>query len=164
MLLNACKDIGLAANTGKTVGHHWGMMANKHNMVDSNSYEFKYLGSLLTNKNSIHGEINCRLKAANSCYYSVQTFLYPWLLLKNFKIKTYKTIILPVVLQAYETLREECRLRIFKNRILRRICGPKRHENGEWRRFHNEELHHLKHSSNIVRVIKPRSLRWAGYR
>ena len=57
------------------------------------------------------------------------------------------------------TLREECRLRVFENRILR-IFGPKRDENGEWRRFHNEKLHS---SPNIVRMIKSRRIRWAGY-
>ena len=50
-----------------------------------------------------------------------------------------------------------------QNRILRRIFGPKRDENGEWRRLHNEELHSLYRSPNIVRVIKPRRLRWAGH-
>ena len=63
------------------------------------------------------------------------------------KIKIYKTIILPVVLYGCETwsltLREEFRLRVFENRILRRIFGPKRDENGECRRFHNEDLHSL---------------------
>ena len=61
------------------------------------------------------------------------------------------------------TLREECRLRVFENRILRRIFGPKMHENGEWRRLHNEELHSLYCSPNEVRVNKSRRLRWAGY-
>ena len=64
------------------------------------------------------------------------------LISKNLKIKIYKTIILPVVLYGCETwsltLREESRLRIFENKILRRIFGPKRDENGEWRRLHNE--------------------------
>ena len=61
------------------------------------------------------------------------------------------------------TLREECRPRVFENRILRRIFGPKRDENGEWRRLHNEELHSLYRSPNIVREIKFRRLRWAGH-
>ena len=55
------------------------------------------------------------------------------------------------------------RLRVFKNSILRRIFGPKRDENGEWRRFHNEELHSLCRSPNIVRVIKSIRLRWAEH-
>jgi hypothetical protein len=74
------------------------------------------------------------------------------------KIKIFKTTILSVVLYGCKTwsltLREECRLRVFENRILRRIFGPKRNENGEWRRLHNEELHSLYRSPNIVRVIK----------
>ena len=81
----------------------------------------------------------------------------------NFKIKIYKTIILPVVLYGCETrsltLREECRLRVFENRMLRRIFGPKRDEDGEWRRLPNEVLHSLYHSPIIVRVIKYRRLR-----
>ena len=64
---------------------------------------FKYLGSLLTNQNSIQEEIKYRIKAGNSCYYSVQTLLSSRLLSKNLKIKIYKTIILPVVLYGCET-------------------------------------------------------------
>jgi hypothetical protein len=65
---------------------------------------------------------------------------------ESVKIKIYRTIILPVVLYGFEswslTLREECRLRVFENRVLRRIFGPKRNEvTGEWRRLHNKELY-----------------------
>ena len=60
------------------------------------------------------------------------------------------------------TLREECRLRVFENRILKRIFGPKREENGEWRRLHSKELHSLYHSPNIDRVIRSRKVRWPG--
>ena len=61
------------------------------------------------------------------------------------------------------TFREESRLRVFENRILRWMFGPKRDENGEWRRLHNEELHSLYRSPNIIRVMKSRRLRWAGH-
>ena len=91
MLLNACKDIGLAVNIGKTkymeIGRHRGVKANAHIKIGSNSYEkvetFKYLGSLLTNQNSIQEEIKCRPKAGSSCYYSVQTHLSSRRLSKN---------------------------------------------------------------------------------
>ena len=89
------------------------------------------------------------------------------LLSKNLKIKIYKTIILLVVLYGCETwsltLREESRLRVFENRILRRIFGPKGDENGEWRRLHNEELHTLYRLLNKVKINKSRRLRWAGH-
>ena len=61
------------------------------------------------------------------------------------------------------TLMDESRLRVFENRILRRIFEPKRDENWEWLRLHNKELHSLYRSPNIVRVIKSRRLRWAGH-
>ena len=78
--------------TGKTnymeIGRHRGMIANELIKIGSNSYEevktFKYLGSLVTNQNSIQEEIKCRLKAGNSCYYSVQILLSPRLLSKNY--------------------------------------------------------------------------------
>ena len=84
MLLNACKDIGLAVNTGKTkymeIGCHRGKIANEHIKIGSNSCEkiktFKYLCSLLKNQNSFQEEIKCRLKAGNSCYYSAQTLMF----------------------------------------------------------------------------------------
>jgi len=86
----------------------------------------------------------------------------------NLKIKIYRTIILPVVLHGYETwsltLREERKLRVFENMVLRRIFGPRREEvKGEWRSLHNEELNDLYSSSNILRVIKWRRMRWAGH-
>jgi hypothetical protein len=60
-------------------------------------------------------------------------------------------------------LGEEHRLRVFENRVLRRICGPKREEDGSWRKLHNDELHDLYSSPNIFRVIKSRRMRWAGH-
>jgi hypothetical protein len=95
-------------------------------------------------------------------------FLSSCLQSRNVKIKLYKTIILPVVLYGCETwsltLREEHRLRVFENRVLRRIFGLKRDEaTGSCRKPHNEELHGLYSSPSIIRVIKARRMRWAGH-
>jgi hypothetical protein len=131
-----------------------------------NVAEFKYLGTTLTNQNDINDEINSRLNSWNACYYSVQNLLSSHLISTNIKIKIYKTVILPGVLYGYETwyftLREEHRLRVSENSVLRRIFGPKREEDGSWRELHNDELHSLYSSPNI-RVIKPRRVWWAGH-
>jgi hypothetical protein len=79
----------------------------------------------------------------------------------------YKTVILPVVLYGRETwsltLGEEHRPRVFENRVLRKIFGPKREEDGSWRKLHNDELHSLYSSRNTVRVVKSRRMRGAGH-
>ncbi|KAJ4427899.1 hypothetical protein ANN_23907 [Periplaneta americana] len=90
------------------------------------------------------------------------------LLSKSLKVRIYKTVLLPVVLYGCETwtltLREEHRLRVFENKVLRKIFGAKRDEvTGEWRNFLNTELHALYSSPDIIRNIKSRRLRWAGH-
>ena len=95
----------------------------------------------------------------NACYYLVQNLLSSSLPSKNLKIKVYRTIILPVVLYGCETwsltFREERRLRVFENRVLRRVFGPKRNEvTGEWRKLYNEELIHPYSLPNNVRLVK----------
>ncbi|KAJ4435515.1 hypothetical protein ANN_18131 [Periplaneta americana] len=104
----------------------------------------------------------------NACYYSVEKLLSSSLLSKSLKVRIYKTVILPVVLYGCETwtltLREEHRLRVFENKVHRKIFGAKRDEvAGEWRKLHNTELHALYSSSDIIGNIKSRRLRWAGH-
>jgi hypothetical protein len=103
-----------------------------------------------------------------ACYHPVENLLSSHLLSKNVKIRIYKTIILPVALYRcetwYLTLREEHKLRVFENKVLRRIFGLKRDEvTGGWRKLHNEELHDLYSSPIIIRIIKSSKRRWVGH-
>jgi len=166
-LVTATREIGIEVSADKT---KYMVMSPDQNAgrirsfrIDNSTFEsvgeFKYLGTTLTNQNSIAEEIKSRLSSGNACYHSVQNLLSSRLLFKNLKIKIYRTIILPIVLYGCETwsltLREERRLRVFQNKVLRRIFGPRWDEvTGEWRRMHNEELNDLCSSLNIVRVIK----------
>ena len=98
----------------------------------------------------------------------MQNILSSSLLSKNLKIKIYRIIILLVVLLGCEmwslTLWEELKLRVFENRVLRRIFGPRRDEViREWRKLHKEELNDMYSLPSIVRVIKSRRMRWAGH-
>ena len=98
----------------------------------------------------------------------MQNLLSYSLLSKYLKIKIYRTIILSVVLYGCKTwsltLRVERGLRVFENRVLRRVFGPMKDEvTGKWKQLQNEELNDLYCSPNIVRVIKPRKMRWAGH-
>ena len=92
--------------------------------------EFKYLGTTLTEQNSIQEEIKSRMKSRNVCYHSVQNLFSSSLPFKNLKIKIHRSGIMPLVLYGCETwsliLREERRLRVFENRVLRRIFGRRR--------------------------------------
>jgi hypothetical protein len=115
----------------------------------------------ITNQNLMQEEIKRRLNSGNSCHRSVQNLLPFRLLSKNLRIRKYKTIILPMVLDGYETLslalREEYRLMVFEKRVFRRIFGEKRNKmTGGWRKLQNEELHNFQSSPSIIRMMKSR--------
>jgi hypothetical protein len=130
--------------------------------------QFKYVGTTVINQNLIQEEIKRRLDSGNACYHSVQNLLPSRLLSKNVKVRIYKTIIFPVVLYGCDTwsltVREEHKLRVLENRVLRRIFGPKMDGvTGGWIKLHNEELHNLYSSPSKIRIIKSRRMRWVGH-
>jgi hypothetical protein len=128
---------------------------------------YRYYKQYIINQNLIQEEIKRRLNSDNACCHSVQKLFFSRLS-KNTKIRIYGTTVLPVVLYGCETwsltLREEHRLRVFENRVLRKIFGPKRDEvTGGWRKLHNVELHNLYTSQSIIRMIKSRRMRWTRH-
>ncbi|KAJ4450866.1 hypothetical protein ANN_02298 [Periplaneta americana] len=176
ILLEASKEIGLEVNPEKTkymiMSCDENIVRNGNIKIGNLSFEevekFKYLGATVTNINDTRKEIKRRINMANACYYSVEKLLSSSLLSKNRKVRIHKTVILPVVLYGCETwtltLREEQRLRVFENKVLRKMFGAKRDEvTGEWRKLHNTELHALYSSPDIIRNFKSRRLRWAGH-
>jgi len=142
-----------------------------HNInIGNNSSEkaeqFRYLGTTITNQNTIPEEINSKVGSGNACYHSVQNILSSRLLSKNIKIQ--RTTILPAVMYGCGTwslaLREERMLRVFENRVLRGIFGPVRDKiTVERRKLHNKELNYLYCSPNIIWMIKSRGMSWAGH-
>jgi hypothetical protein len=152
------------------LSRHQNAGQNRHikivNRLFENVSQFRCLRTTITNQNFIQEEIKRSLNSGNDCYHSIQNLLSSRLLSKNLKIRIYKTIIFLVVLYGCETwsltLREEHK--VFENRVLRSISGPRRDEvRGVWRKLHNKELHNLYSSPSIIRMIKSRKIRWAGH-
>jgi hypothetical protein len=133
------------------LSRHQNVAQNQNIKIANRSFEnvlqFKYLRTTETNQNLIREEIKRILNSCIACYYSVQTLLSSCLLSKNIDFRICKTIILPVVLYGCETwsltLREEHILKVFENRVLGRIFGPR----GS-RKLHKEELCDLYPISN----------------
>jgi hypothetical protein len=164
-LIDASNEVGLEVNTEKTkymlLFHHQNA-EQTHDLKIADLMKVYHGSNTFVNNNNksvIQEEIKRRLNLGNTCYQSVKNLLFSLLLSKDMKIKIYKAVILLVVVYGCETwfltLREEHRLGVFENRLLRRICGLKGDEvMGCRRKLHNEELRNLYSSPNIIRMIK----------
>jgi hypothetical protein len=138
VLVVASKEIGLEPYADKTkylVMFRVQNAGRSHSIKTDNKsckgvLQFKYLGTNVTNQNSIQEEIKSRMMSGNACYHSMQNILSSSLLAKSMKIEICRNIILSIVLYGCEiwslTLRKEGRLRVFENRVLRRIFGHRR--------------------------------------
>jgi hypothetical protein len=128
--------------------------------------EFIYLGTLISNDNSVQKEIQRRILASNRTYFAAISLFRNRLLSRATKIRLYKTLIRPVVTYGAKTLtmtkKEEKALLIFERKIIRRIYGPK-YEDGEWKIRTNRELEELNKGKNIVKWIKGQRISWLGH-
>jgi hypothetical protein len=172
-LNDTSKEVGLEINVEKTKYMLLSRLQNTDPNHDikieirssENMSQFRCLGTTVTSQNFIQDEIKRRMNSGNACYHSAQNLLSSRLLSKKVRIRVYKTIILSVVLDGCETwslaLREEHSLKVFENRVLRRIFGLKRDEvTGGWRNCITKELRNLYSSPNIIRIIKSGGQYW----
>ena len=133
-------------------------------ILTCSDHNLRYVGTVLGLKSFRKYRTSCGIKIANNCKENVAKLKRVW----KRSSAWCRTIILPVVLYGCETwsltLRDEHRLRVFENRVFRRIFGPKRDwVTGEWRKLHNEELNDLYCSPSTVRLTKSGRMRWAEH-
>jgi hypothetical protein len=128
--------------------------------VTADCHKFRYLATTVTHRSSMRGEMQSRQDARSAYWRSVRKHFPFRFLSENIEIKIHRRTFLRVHLYGCETwlvtLREGHRLRVFENRVLR----EREEVAGDWRRLHDEELHHLYRSPHIIRMIRLRRMRW----
>jgi hypothetical protein len=172
-LETSARKMGLAVNEEKTkfmeVGKKLTTVA--HFTVGNYTFEkvhmFKYLGSLVIDRNDISVEIKNRIRLGNKCCYGLRKHLGPQSISLGTKCVIYKTLIRPVVTYGAEcwvlTKKDELQLAVFERKALRKIFGPIRDTDQWWRSRYNKELYQLYAEPEIVKWIRSARLRWAGH-
>lgn len=173
-LEESAKEIGLAINKEKTkvMAVTPGIPTSLGNNLDMGNHNlevvqsFKYLGSTVTEQNEEEIEIKNRIMQANRAYFSLSTILKSKVASKHTKCNIYKTIIRPILVYGSETWtltqKTENRLATFERKILRKIYGAIKDNNG-WRIRMNHELYRLYKSADVIAFVKLNRLRWAGH-
>ena len=169
ILETAAADVGLKINADKTKTLHMGRSSLQQRLTApryEEVKEFRYLGSIVTADNNTSADVASRIKAANVAYFQTRPLFNSRILSWTTKIRLYKTLVRPVLMYGAETWpltrRDENRLRVFENRMLRRIFGGTV-SNGVWRIRHNAEIHRLYKSADILAELRARRLQWAGH-
>ena len=128
---------------------------------------FKYLGSIINNKNERSIELKQRIQAGHKAYHKYKTFMKHNRISKNTKLRIYKTAIRPVVTYGAEamclTKKDEEISNIFERKIMRRISGPIKINEEEYRRLMNYEIEEMMKGESIVKIIKSQRIRWYGH-
>lgn len=128
---------------------------------------FKYLGTIISNKNDRSIEIEQRIKSGHSAYYRYKEIMRSKRISNKTKIRVYKTAIRPTVLYAAETMsatkKDEEKLKVFERKIVRKIYGLKKINDEQYRRLTNQEITNILDGEDIVRELKSKRLRWFGH-
>ena len=170
----AAGRIGLRINQEKTKVMEIARRGELDGLVNIDGMEvevvesFKYLGMTVAGDGNIEEEINERIGAANRCLFSLMSLLKKRSISERTKLRVYNTIIRPILIYGCETWsltkKQEKRLEVFENKILRIITGPV-YDQGmqEWRRRHNWELRERSKQPHISQIVKGRRIQWAGH-
>lgn len=160
--------VGLKINVGKTKYLHLTRTTTTQRSASrfEEVKEFRYLGSVVTSENQIKEDVKSRIKSANVAFFQVRPLFVTRLLSRTTKVRLYKTLVRPVLLYGAEawtlTVRDTNALRVFENKMLRRIFGGV-WQDGRWRMRTNAEIHSLYGSPNVVDELAGRRLQWLGH-
>jgi len=173
ILIAAAKKIGLIIIENKTKfmcvsrREHLQNAITVKDLLFERVQNFKYLGVNINSQGDSHEEIHRRIAAGNKCYFSLVQLFRSKILSRKTKIRLYKTLLRPIVLYSCgswaSTKSDENKFMIFERKILRRIFGPKRNDEGGYEIRSNRELNALFNESNIVSILKSQRIRWAGH-
>uniref|UniRef100_A0A8D8QNX5 Craniofacial development protein 2 n=1 Tax=Cacopsylla melanoneura TaxID=428564 RepID=A0A8D8QNX5_9HEMI len=169
------KKLGLIINESKTMFMKVSASEDKRVIedleIDGKTFkgveQFKYLGEIVNNAGKTSSAIKDRLNLGNKAYFANQTLIKSKLITRNTKMKIYKTLIRPVITYGSEswtlTKEDQERIRRFERKIIRRIYGPIRVNETEWRIRHNAEINNILNGEDIIKFVKSQRLRWFGH-
>jgi len=172
-IVNETRKIGIEINCSKTKYLLISATENTPTTINIGSYtfegvdEFRYLGFLYNNRNSMSISVNDRIQAGNRAFYSIRRLMQSSNISRKSKLKMYKTLIRPVVTYGCEvnqmTEADQNKIATFERKILRKIFGPVMEADGSYRIRYNHELNEIMNADTITKYIRKQRLQWAGH-